>query len=346
VVSSIIRPFLAGILLLPFFLLTGCQSDTSSGYLANATALQALADEPLDSKPWQFGNRTGHEIVTPHYQIYTTIKDPIYQHLLVKVLEASHARAVKMDPESHVDGPLVCYVFRNRDEWEAYTKMRGGANAGIYLHIAAGGYCQQGVFAGYDLGRDQTLSVIAHESWHQFSWFAFKDRLPSWLEEGLATQNEGVEWDGVTPRFASEDNFQRWLALKAALRENRMWKISDLVRMHAGQAIKRQQKDVDSYYAELWSLVLFMKSSPVYLPRMMHLIDDAREGKLTVALAGSGLTKAEIDNFTERWNTIAGPIYLRKYITNDPDAMQAEYEAWARNLTASWPPKHVATPLD
>ena len=345
---TLYRRLLAGALLIPPLLLAGCQSSTTppGGAFADAHALQELSQEPLDSTPWQFGNRTGHEIVTPHYRVYTTIQDPIYQHLLIKVLEAAHTREDKIDPGANVNGPLTCFVFKNRDEWEAYTRMRGGANANIYLHISAGGYCQEGVFAGYDLGREQTLSIIAHESWHQFSWFAFKDRLPSWLEEGLATQNEGIDWDGVTPRFASENNFHRWLALQQAIRENRLWKISDLVRTHAGQAIKRQQKDVDSYYAQLWSFVLFMKSSPVYLPRMQAMLNDARDGKLTAALAGSGVTQAEIDNFTERWNSAAGPIYLRKYITNDPDKMQEEYEAWARKFTSSWPPKHVATSLD
>jgi len=343
--SSFCWRFLLGGALLGFTLLGGCQSG-GGGYVNDANALAALSQEPLNSQPWQFGQHPGVVIVSQHYRVYTTINDGIYQRLLLKTLEATHARAMRIDPQAQVEGPLNCYVFHNRDEWEAYTELRGGANASIYLHISAGGYCQQGIFAGYDLGREQTLSVIAHEAWHQFSWFAFKDRLPSWLEEGLATQNEGIEWDGTTPKFVSEMNFNRWLALKNALRENRMWQISDLVKTHAGQAIRRPQKDIDSYYAELWSLVLFMKGSPTYEPRVRNLLDDARDGKLTASLAGTGVTQQEIDNFTEKWNSVAGPTYFRKYITTDPDAMQREYEAWARELTSHWPPKHVKTPLD
>ncbi len=309
-------------------------------------ALRELSQEPLPSTPWKFADHSGAEIATDHFHIYTTIDDGLYERLLVKVLEAAHTRAVAAVPKANVNKPLDCYVFASRSQWEAYTRVRAGSNASIYLHISAGGYCQEGVFAGYDIGRDQTLSVIAHEAWHQFSWFAFKDRLPSWLEEGLATQNEGIEWNGTTPVFRSELNYRRYLALKDAIRENRLWKISDLVATHAGKVIKLPQQHIDSYYAQVWSLVLFLKSSPTYAPRLQVMLNDASDGKMTQWLAGSGVTKMEIDHFTERWNTIAGPVYLHKYITADVSGLQREYEAWAREFTSSWPPKRVALLLN
>ncbi len=330
-------------------LLMGCgAAGTGSGYAANAEAMQALSQEQLPSTPWKFGEHPGNELTGGHYRIFTTIDDPLYEHLLLKILEAAYARGQEAVPSAKVTGPLDCYVFSNRDEWEAYTRVRAGSNAPIYLQISAGGYCQMGVFAGYDIGRDQTLSVIAHEAWHQFSWFAFKDRLPSWLEEGLATQNEGIEWQGTTPVFRSELNYRRFLALKDAIRENRLWKISDLVATHAGRVIKLPQKHIDSYYAQVWSLVLFLKSSPVYAPRLQAMLNDASAGKLTEALAGTDVTRREIDNFTERWNTVAGPIYLRKYITAGAgvEGLQTEYEAWAREFTESWPPKRVVLASD
>jgi hypothetical protein len=328
-------------------LLTGCgTAGTGSGYAGNAQALSELSQQPLPATPWNFGQHAGTELTSTHYRVYTTINDSLYEHLILRVLEAAYARGLQTVPTATVAGPLDCYVFSNRDQWEAYTKVRAGSNAPIYLQISAGGYCQMGVFAGYDIGRDQTLSVIAHEAWHQFSWFAFKDRLPSWLEEGIATQNEGIDWDGITPIFHSENNYRRFLALKDAIRENRLWKISDLVATHAGRVIKLPQKHIDSYYAEVWSLVLFLKSSPVYAPRLQKMLNDASAGKLTQALAGTDVTQREIDNFTERWNTVAGPIYLRKYITTDTAGLQREYEAWAREFTTSWPPKPVVLAAD
>jgi hypothetical protein len=318
--------------------LTSCGS-MDPHYAGDAKALAELAKEPLPTAAWTFGGHPGVVVSTPHYRIYSTIDDPVYQRLLAKILEAAYARGTIANPQARVAGPLNCYVFASRNQWESYTRLRAGSNAPIYLQISAGGYCQEGVFAGYDIGsREQTLSVISHEAWHQYSWFAFKDRLPSWLEEGLATQNEAIEWQGTTPHFKPEQNWRRYMALKDAIREKRQWKIADLTATHAGRVIKMQQKYVDAYYAQLWSLVLFLKNSPKYQQGLQRLLADANDGKLTQCLAGTGVTKREIDNFTERWNTVAGPVYLKKYISADVNQLQAEYEAWCKEFTESWPP--------
>jgi hypothetical protein len=324
--------------------------------LAKAEALQRLAEEPLPTQPWTFGDAPGHVIRTEHFRIFTTIDDGTYQRLLARVLEATHARMTLLHPNTRESSAaptaphvLDCYVFNSRGQWEAYTRARAGSNAPIYLQISAGGYCQEGVFAGYDIGREQTLSVVSHEAWHQYSWFAFKDRLPSWLEEGLATQNEAVEWEAqaapggggktqLQPIFRPEMNWRRFSSLQAAVKADRLWKLSDLLSTHAGQVIKMNQQRIDAYYAQLWSLVLFLESSPTYRPRLESLLADAAAGKLTGALAGTGVTKRQIDNFTEKWNTVAGPVYTQKYFTPDLAALEKEYLAWVKEFSKSWPP--------
>jgi len=289
------------------------------------------------------------------------VQDPVYQHLLAKVLEATHERMTLLNPNtqgSAAGGPvsgggriLDCYVFASRGQWESYTRARAGSNAPIYLQISAGGYCQEGVFAGYDIGREQTLSVVSHEAWHQYSWFAFKDRLPSWLEEGLATQNEAVEWQTsqaglnskaeIMPVFRPELNWRRFSSLQTAVRSDRMWKLQDLLSTHAGQVIKMPQQRIDAYYAQLWSLVLFLEQSPEYRPRLQALLADATSGKLTQALAGTNVTRRQIDNFTEHWNAVAGPVYTQKYFNSDLGELEKEYVAWMKEFARSWPPAAV-----
>lgn len=319
--------------------LAGCQSTGSGGnYLHDAKAMALLSSEPIDSQPWTFAQNEGVLISTKDYRIHTTIRDPLYQRLLIKVLEGAHARALAVNPHGRVKTPLDCFVFGSRSQWELYTNLHAGTEAKTYLRISAGGYCRQGVFAGYDIGREreQTLSVIAHEAWHQYSWFAFKDRLPSWIEEGLATQNEGIEWEGTTPHFRPEMNYRRWLALQTAIRENRLWKISDMAGTHAGRVIALQQKQVDAYYAELWSLTLFLQNSPRYNKGLERMLADANAGTLGKTLTGTGV---DPDGYSERWNTAAGPLYLKTYITSDVAGLQRGYEAWARAFTTSWPPR-------
>jgi hypothetical protein len=307
-------------------------------FTTDAQALADLSKEPLATTPWSFGQHAGTLITTTHYHIYTTLQDPLYQHLLARDLEGALARAMTVNPNGRLLNPLDCYVFATRNQWETYTRLHTGPNAPIYLEISAGGYCQEGIFAGYDIGREQTLSVIAHEAWHQYSWFAFKDRLPSWLEEGLATQNEGIDWQGVTPLFKPADNFRRFQALKSAERENRLWKLQDLVTTHAGRVIRLPQRQIDSYYAQLWSFVLFLENSPKYRPGLLRLLADANSGHLAASLAGTGVTRQDIDNFTEHWNAVAGPLYLRKYINPSISELDAQYDAWLQQFTAGYSP--------
>ena len=314
------------------FALAACTQTKNEGF-------EALAKEPLPTTPWSFTDHPGSMVETSHYRIYTTIDDPLYERLIARVLEAAHARALSLIPPNarpHAD-PLDCYVFANRGQWERYTRDRAGSNAPIYLQISSGGYCQEGVFAGYDIGRDQTLSVIAHESWHQYSWYAFKDRLPAWLEEGLATQNEAIIWNGETPEFHPELNARRFAALRQAVRDHSLWKLPDLLATHAGRVIKLPQASIDAYYAQLWSLVLFLQQSPDYAPRLGNLLADAATGKLTKALVGTTVTQREIDDFTEHWNSVAGSVYMEHYINPDLGVLAVEYNGWVEKFVQGPP---------
>lgn len=316
--------------------LGGC-AGLDSGPLANRDLVGDLAHQPLQTEPWQFGQVPGTAITTGHYHVYTTIKDPLYQQLISRILEACWSHFAALHPDTAVPGPMDCYVFADRNAWELYTRLRAGTNAPIYLQISAGGYCQEGIFAGYDIGREATLSVLSHEAWHQYSWFAFKDRLPSWLEEGLATQSEAVVWDGITPAFAPEKNFRRFQALRSADRENRLWTLQAIVDTHAGKVIKLPPKHIDAYYAQLWGLILFLEHSH-YRSHLARILADARAGTLATKLAGTGLTGPEVSAFTEHWNAVAGPLYLTEYINPNVVELEAEYRRFIRNFTASWPP--------
>ena len=112
-----------------------------------------------------------------------------------------------------------------------------------------------------------------------------------------------------------------------------MWGLYDLLSTHAGLVIKKPQADIDIYYAQLWSFVLFLEESDVYRPRLGSLLADATAGKLTPALKGTTVTQREIDGFTEHWNTVAGPVYAEKYLNGDLRVLEGEYLAWARKFS-------------
>ncbi|HVT79598.1 MAG TPA: hypothetical protein VHM90_02985 [Phycisphaerae bacterium] len=292
--------------------------------------LERLSHMPLQGQAWYFGDHQGRMIRTDHYTVYTTVESNLFQHLLVRVLESTHRRMAGLIGERGDARTLTCYVFASRGQWEAYTRARAGSNAPIYLQIASGGYSQEGIFAGYDIGREQTLSVVAHEAWHQYSWYAFKDRLPAWLEEGMATQNEAFEWEGTELVFRPEKNYRRTESLRLAMRNGGMWRLSELLSTHAGQVIGQPQAKVDAYYAELWSFVRFLEESPAYKPKLRTLLANAHAGLLAASLEGTGVTPREIENFTEHWNAVAGPVYLQKYIDADLNGLEQQYLQWVK----------------
>ena len=133
-------------------MLLGLAACNQGGPAADRLTMDALTAEPLKTQPWKFGDNTGLIIYSAHYRVYTTVRDSLYQHLLMRVLEASYARAQMLNAGQQVTPPggfFDCFVFGDRPQWELYTKLKTGVNSGTYLQISAGGYCQEGVFAGY-----------------------------------------------------------------------------------------------------------------------------------------------------------------------------------------------------
>jgi len=333
------RPLAAVPLMLLF---GGCLNN---GIADDKAAADAMAAEHLTTQPWHLAgtDTPGLAIFSDHYKICTTIRDPLYQHLLARVLEAAYARSQVLNagtPVTPPGGVFECYVFGDRPQWELYTRLRMGPNAATYLQISAGGYAQQGVFAGYDISRDRTLSVIAHEAWHQYAYFAFKDRIPAWLDEGIATQNEHIDIDpttGAVLGFSPEKNYARYQAVMAAMREQRLWKLPDLMATHAGKVVGMSQKYVDAYYGQLWALVLFMEHSDEYRPRLIAALKAAREGKLSAALAAT-VRPEEMAAASERWNAAAGG-YMGALIEPDMARLEGKYRAFLEEISGGWPLK-------
>ena len=297
-----------------------------------------LGNNTLSRRGWRWKHTRGWVVRTRHYRIYTTVGSRLDQYLFGRTLEAAYARFKRLAPLTAEPIPLRVYIFRRRAQWNAFTRQNTGQNASLYLDIAAGAYTQNGVAVAYWLGRVSTLSVIAHEAWHQCSWFGFKNHLPAWLEEGLATQNEAIMWRHRTPEFVPAQNYSRWLALRQAVKQRRLWTLHTLTRIHAGEVVRLPQKDINSYYAELWSLALFLEHSR-YRPRLLRLLHAAETGRLVRLLRGTGISANQAAAFTQRWNAVAGPLYLHAYINPSSATLQNQYFAFVRRLTRQWPPK-------
>jgi hypothetical protein len=295
---------------------------------------------PAISIPWPGGPSGGEIIRTAHYRIYTTLDSPLQQRLIARVLEADYARFIRLVPGAAPALPMRGYVFRDRSQWARYTRQTAGAQASIYLHIEAGGYERNGVFAAYRSHVSEILSVVAHEAWHQFSFLALKDHLPAWLDEGLATQCEAMQWHDGYPAFTPWLNAARWEMLRTAIEQRQLLPLRVLAGTQAGSVVMHQISYVQAYYAEVWSLMLFLEHSR-YRPDLLALLRMAHKGQLNNLLTGTALTAADEQYLTLRWNRVAGRLYLQHFFLIHR-GLQRRYVAFIDHLVQAWPPPKPA----
>ncbi len=302
----------------------------------------SLAEHLPTTAPWRDADKPGTIIIAGHYRIYTTIRNPIEQALCARVVEAAWKRFKRMVPAAHINSPLIGYIFRNRREWVAHVKATAGSLAGVYMRIEEGGYEQGGQFAIWRSGVNEMLSVLAHECWHQLSYRTLKNHLPAWLDEGLATQNETFIWRHGRPAFTPWQNQARWSALRATYDQRELIPLHTLVSTQAGSVIMQRAAVVRAYYAEVWSFMLFLKHSR-YRNRLLAVLRRAQRGTLNKLLSGAGLSPQDITLQTVRWNSIAGPVFLRDCISHHPAILQKRYLAFVRKLLSAWPTTRMRT---
>src|SRR4051794_14639883 len=175
----------------------------------------ASAPAPYATEDWSFHNAKGKVLTSAHYKIYTTIEQPDIQQALVQVAEGGLSQYEKLAPGVAVTNkPMECYIFANKGQWIQFTKERLGPAAQIYLKINRGGSPVPDWYVGHYSGEAATYMVGAHEGWHQFVSRHFKGRLPPFLEEGIATMFEDMDWRKDLPMWNIAVNRSRLESLR------------------------------------------------------------------------------------------------------------------------------------
>ena len=288
--------------------------------------------------PWQTGRSNGRELRSEHYRIFTTCSNRMLVQYLPGFMEAAHDNYLSLtglaaDPAAE---RMSIYLMGSRDEWETLTRAITGPYAGIYMNIEAGGFCYEGVGVFWDIGGLGTLSVASHEGLHQFFHQQMTDQLPLWLEEGMCVSAEGYAVHGDRVLFTPARNPGRAASLRRAIVEGDWLGIDELLPMDAGDAIgghgvDRTRKAV-GYYAQLWALVQMLRARPAYRDGLERLIRDAQAGRLHEAL---GYPRFKLDQLRRQGraytHVVGEPLFLH-YISDDLEAFEREYRAFAREL--------------
>ncbi len=254
-------------------LLAGC-ADRSLGPEWSGPTQFAQARSDI---AWTFHASPGRQITSEHYVLYTTIADQELQLRLLTVMEGALEQYRRIAPGIPLtDRPMPCYIFSGKQQWAEYTQENTGEDAKIYLQINRGGYCVGDTFAAYFLGKSGTPAVAAHEGWHQYVARHFQGRLPPFLEEGIATLFEDIEWIDDLPRWKIGVNRLRAQSLRRAIESKSLVPLAELATSHAGDVVGKPGHRIDTFYAQNWAFALFLwqAENARYRPALARMLAD------------------------------------------------------------------------
>jgi len=308
--------------------LAGCGGQTQGPQTSFSLATS------VRSTPWNTAFGNGVALETAHYRIYSTANRQDLLRSLPPFMEACFQQYSELTDLAApaIGKPLPVYMLGSRSQWAQLTRSTVRENVDLYLKIQAGGYCYRGVCVFWDIGGVGTYSLAAHEGLHQFLGAVVRQRLPSWLEEGLATVAEGCDVTRDAVVFTPHRNVTRFTHLRDAIVNGHWIGTERLLSMDAGDAIAKPEEAPAGYYGQLWALVLYIRSNPAYRAGLARLVADAQADRMHQAI---GATPQELAQWLaggrEYNRKISRPLF-EHYITRDLAAFDKGYLAFARKL--------------
>ena len=282
---------------------------------------------------WEVPVGRGNVAQTPHYRIFTTSDRAQLRQYLPGFMEQARRHYLELTglPATNNVGPMEMYVMGTRAEWANLTQHRfGERRSAVYLQLEAGGYMTDGVCVLWDLrSLDSTLSVASHEGLHQFFHHRLRNRIPMWAEEGLCATAEGFDLHGDTVWFTPANNPTRFTSLRKALVNDYWVPLAELLPMDAGDAVVQHRGLALGYYAQVWSLALFIQSDPTYQAGFQRMLQDSQNGTLMATVMGGAAMPATAGRAYNR--AISTPAF-RHYISDDLEAFEAQWRRFSMDL--------------
>ena len=288
----------------------------------------------LSTDPWEFAGHDGVVIRTAHYRIYTTERDLQMRARMSEFVEyalAHYRTAITPLPAPAMK--LDVYLMDNRSQWDLLTKRLMGVAAGTLSNIERGGYASRGIGVYFDLGLHDTLAIAAHEGWHQYTQRVFRDPLPIWLEEGMATYMEGHRWvlgGHDEPEFMAWANMERFDRLRDAVNAGREISLVRLLGMRPQDELGSGGEGLLDFYAHVWALAHFLDEAEDarYRTQLCELLTDAASGNLRkVLVAELGRVPAQ-EALTRR----VGDGVFRTYFGRDMDGVSRSFHEYVRAI--------------
>ena len=274
-------------------------------------------------QPWVFQGAEGIEITTDHFDIYTTVDDPQLLDYLPAFLEAVYRQYSSLLPPLPDSGErMQTYLFATKHQWLAFTRREFPQRYDTYSRIQVGGFAAGAVCVVQNIQpRIYTLSVIAHEGMHQYFAAHFDERIPAWLNEGLATYCEGFEVIGGKPVFGPKQNSVRRNALREMLAGDGLMPLKDLLATDAGKVIVNSRgQQTRTYYAQAWALTVFLRHGARgrYADRFEALLADVASGEMSTRAQAARIASPDPASLS------FGESVFHAYITDDLPRFETE----------------------
>jgi hypothetical protein len=286
---------------------------------------------------WDNEYGPGIKLTTQHYEIFTTLLEPLMLRSVPTFVEAAYrsynSQLVEPPVPSAVEGietktKLTIYLFADRQQWEDFTNTFAGKQAEIFCKIQSGAYYLNGACVTYNIGIERTFTALGHEGWHQFNSRLFKFCLPSWLDEGVAMLFEAHRSERETFFFKPDENAYRLEALKKTLLKKKMIPLSQLITINPSEVLSMDQSEaVTAFYCQSYALVRFLREADYEkrLANYRRLLLDGLRGNWPLDETNK---RVAIDRNLPRtigWNRVVGQLLFERYIGEDISRIEKEY---------------------
>lgn len=333
------------IFLIPLALLIGCRTPTrtatpAADFASPAGLKQYLENQNLPAvksvETWPNEYAPGLTINTTHYTIHTTLLEPLMLRQVPGFVESAYRAYQRQLPRPiDTDTPFKLYLFGDRANWEAFTRDFTGPLADMYLKIRKGAYYLNGACVTYNIGREKTFSVLGHEGWHQFNHRHFRYRLPSWVDEGIATHFENSTYHKGWFYFQPERNIARLAALKRTILDDNTIPVRRLIALNPGEVLATEDTaQTAAFYAQSYALVRFLREEDYgrRLALFHSLLLDGLKGTWPLTDREKQIAANRNIPLTTAWNRQVSRKLFEAYITNDFENIEKEYSAFCRKL--------------
>jgi hypothetical protein len=307
---------------------------------ARRMAMERLRSERLPTletvELWDNAYGPGLELSTPHYEVFTTVLEPLMLRTVPGFLESAYrGYNDQLSRPIETVTRFKVYLFAARQQWEDFTRSFAGEQASVFCKIKTGAYCLNGACVASDIGGARTLTALGHEGWHQFNSQHFKYRLPSWLDEGVAMQFETSRFEQGVYHFDPAANMQRLGALRETLDKTHRIPLRDLIATSPGEVLATDQTEaVMAFYGGSYALVRFLREASLgkYYPSYHRLLLDALSGQWPLDESASSVAQNRNLPRTLEWNRQVGLQVFEHYIGRDIEQLDQEYLAYCHRL--------------